>query len=103
MMSPGGVWRTCGIAMLLVAMLGVCLLTAAEAAPAPSPVCTAITGEELSASKSPVPVPLAMVVVGNVIVQEALPSAPLRPESSSPRASSDLRGDLAPRAPPVRL
>lgn len=103
MMSPGRVWRTCGPAMLLVAVLGLCLITAAEAAPPASPVCTAIKGEELSASKAPGPILLAAVAAGDVIVQEPLPSASLLPESSSPRISSDLRGDLAPRAPPVRL
>ncbi len=103
MTGSGRVWRACGTAALLVAVLGVCLVAAAEAVPTPSPVCTAITGEELGASKSPVPTFLAAVVVGNLIVPEPLPSARLLPEPILLRVSSDLRGDLAPRAPPVRL
>lgn len=100
---PGRGWKTCGATMLLVAVLGVCLTAAAEATPSAPPICTAVKGEELSASKAPVSLLWAAVTVADPVLQTPLPSRRLLPERITPRTPSDLRGDLASRAPPTQL
>ena len=102
-MAPARVWQRCGGALLLVLVFGLCVMAAAEAAPSGPPICVAVKGEELSASKAAVPVPLAAVVVADSIVREPRPPETLLSEPFRPRLSSNLEGYLAPRAPPVRL
>jgi hypothetical protein len=102
-MSPRHVWNACAGTMLLVVVLGLCLVTAADAAPSASPVCTAVKGEDLGASKAFVPSLWAAVATGDLIVLEPLSSGHRLAAEISPRTPAELRGDLASRAPPIRL
>lgn len=102
-MSPGQAWKACAATILLVVVLGVCLVTAADAAPSAPPVCTAVKGEELGASKAFVPSLWGAVATGPLIVLEPLSSGHPLPEQISPRTPAELRGDLATRAPPIPL
>jgi hypothetical protein len=102
-MSPRHVWNACAGTILLVVVLGLCLVSAADAAPSAPPLCTAVKGEELGASKAFVPSLWAAVATGDLIVLEPLSSEHRLPEQIPPRTPADLRGDLASRAPPIRL
>jgi hypothetical protein len=88
--------------MLLVVGLGLCLITAAEAAPSAPLVCLAVKGDELSPAKAPLPTLVATGVVTGVIVPEPLPSASLDPVLAAPRPSSALLREVVPRAPPAQ-
>ncbi len=84
-------------------ILGTCLAGLAEPASPAHRVCSAVQGEELSASKtshlSLLEVPLALGILPRELALAGAFPVNLTPDF----VSTDLYGDLSSRAPPLRL
>lgn len=102
-MNRRDAWKAWAGAMLLVVALAMCLPALAESASSARLECTAVQGEQLSASKASSPALWAVPVGNSVLFPARSQSGCLPPDPIPARVSADLEGDLSPRAPPVRL
>jgi len=103
-MSRHAFWRFPVIAVALAGLiLGTCLAGLAEAASPAYRVCSAVNGEELSASKSPPLSLLEIPVAHTSLPRELPPSGTFRIDLTPDFVSADPCQDLSSRAPPLLL